>query len=39
MHNGACIAEGPLDRVTGDPRVIEAYLGVRGAALAAGPGA
>jgi len=39
MHNGACIAEGPLDRVTGDPRVIEAYLGVRGAALAAGPDA
>lgn len=39
MHNGACIAEGTLARVAGDPRVIEAYLGARGAALAAGPGA
>jgi branched-chain amino acid transport system ATP-binding protein len=39
MHNGACIAEGPLDQVADDPRVLEAYLGAAGAVLATGPGA
>ncbi|HKX19400.1 MAG TPA: ATP-binding cassette domain-containing protein [bacterium] len=36
MHDGACIAEGPLDRVASDPRVIDAYLGASGARVAAG---
>ena len=36
MHDGACIAEGPLDRVASDPRVIDAYLGAAGARVAAG---
>jgi branched-chain amino acid transport system ATP-binding protein len=39
MHNGECIADGPLDRVAGDPRVVEAYLGASGAAVAGGHGA
>lgn len=36
MHDGASIAEGPLDRVASDPRVIDAYLGASGARVAAG---
>ena len=36
MHEGACIAEGPLERVASDPRVIDAYLGASGARVAAG---
>jgi branched-chain amino acid transport system ATP-binding protein len=39
MHNGECIADGPLDRVAGDPRVVEAYLGASGAAVTGGHGA
>jgi ABC-type branched-subunit amino acid transport system ATPase component len=39
MHDGTCIADGPLDEVAGHPKVIEAYLGAAGAGLAAGPGA
>jgi urea transport system ATP-binding protein len=27
LHEGAVLAEGPLDRVSADPRVIEVYLG------------
>ena len=34
MHDGALIAEGPLDRVASDPRVIDAYLGASGAGVA-----
>lgn len=36
MHNGSCIADGPLDEVAGHPKVIEAYLGASGAGVAAG---
>ncbi len=36
MHNGECIADGPLREVAGDARVVEAYLGASGAALAGG---
>ena len=27
LHEGAVLAEGPLDAVSADPRVIEVYLG------------
>jgi len=36
MHNGEWIAEGTLDEVAGDARVIEAYLGARRALAPAG---
>jgi branched-chain amino acid transport system ATP-binding protein len=39
MHNGECIADGPLDRVVGNPKVVEAYLGTSAAGTAGGPGA
>jgi branched-chain amino acid transport system ATP-binding protein len=35
MHNGECIADGPLEQVAGDARVIEAYLGTAAAAVGA----
>ena len=37
MHNGERIADGPLDKVAGDPRVVEAYLGMAAAGIAMGP--
>ena len=27
LHEGAVLAEGPLDQVSADPRVVEVYLG------------
>ena len=27
LHEGAVLAEGPMDKVQNDPRVIEVYLG------------
>lgn len=36
MHNGQRIADGALDEIAGDPRVIEAYLGTAGAAAGTG---
>ncbi len=39
MHNGEWIAEGTLDEVARDPRVLEAYLGGRRAAAAPAGGA
>jgi urea transport system ATP-binding protein len=27
LHEGSVLAEGPLDMVSADPRVIEVYLG------------
>jgi branched-chain amino acid transport system ATP-binding protein len=29
LHHGECIADGPCEAITSDPRVIQAYLGVR----------
>lgn len=29
LHHGECIADGPCEAITGDPRVIQAYLGAK----------
>jgi branched-chain amino acid transport system ATP-binding protein len=29
LHHGECIADGPCEAITSDPRVIQAYLGVK----------
>lgn len=36
LHQGALLADGPTNAVAADPRVIEAYLGERGAAAISG---
>jgi ABC-type branched-subunit amino acid transport system ATPase component len=38
MHDGVCIADGPLDEVAGHPKVIEAYLGAAARSVVAGHG-